>query len=48
MLDVSLSNRRRTTCDGRSRRDFLRIGGLSALGLSLADVLKREAQAGAA
>ncbi|HEY1066451.1 MAG TPA: DUF1501 domain-containing protein [Pirellulales bacterium] len=45
MLDVSLSNRRERTCDGRSRRDFLRSGGLSALGLSLADVLRLEARA---
>ncbi len=28
------------TCDGVSRRDLLRVGGLSLLGLSLADVLR--------
>jgi hypothetical protein len=33
-------------CDGVSRRDFLRIGGLSLGGLSLAQLLRTEAQAG--
>jgi hypothetical protein len=34
-------------CDGVSRRRFLQIGGLSALGLSLADTLRLEANDGA-
>jgi hypothetical protein len=29
----------RTLCDGRTRREFLRIGGLGALGLGLSDAL---------
>jgi hypothetical protein len=33
------------TCDGLSRRDFMRIGGLSFLGLSLPSVLSWESQA---
>jgi hypothetical protein len=35
-----------TLCDGRTRRDFLRLGGLGALGLGLSDALRFwEAQA---
>ncbi|MCB1227059.1 MAG: DUF1501 domain-containing protein [Verrucomicrobiales bacterium] len=34
-----------TFCDGLSRRDFLRIGGLAMGGLSLPDLLKAEAEA---
>ncbi len=30
----------RTLCDGRTRREFLRIGGLGALGLGLSDALR--------
>ena len=33
-------------CDGISRRDFLKIGGLALGGLSLTDVLAAEARAG--
>ncbi|MCC2670394.1 MAG: hypothetical protein K0Q72_2865, partial [Armatimonadetes bacterium] len=33
-------------CDGVSRRDFLRVGGLSLAGLSLADTLRAEAAVG--
>src|SRR6478672_506154 len=33
-------------CDGVDRREFLRIGGLSALGLGLADALRLRAVAG--
>ena len=33
-------------CDGVSRRGFLKIGGLAMGGLSLADLLRAEAQAG--
>src|SRR5262249_37951302 len=37
----------RTLCDGRTRRDFLRLGGLAALGLGLDDALRwRPAAAG--
>jgi len=31
---------RAQSCDGVSRRDFLRVGGLAALGLSLSGFLK--------
>ncbi len=48
MLDISLSHRRSTLCNGVSRRDFLRIGALAPLGLSLADLLSNKALAGAA
>jgi hypothetical protein len=47
MLDIILG-RRRSRCDGVSRRDLLRVGALGALGLTLADVLREEARAGAA
>lgn len=33
----------RPTCDGVSRRDFLRVGALGAAGLSLADLLRGQA-----
>lgn len=33
----------RTLCDGLTRRDFLQIGGLGALGLGLADALRLQA-----
>ena len=33
------------TCDGMSRRDLLRVGGLSMLGLTLADVLRLQSVA---
>src|ERR1700710_2909742 len=33
-------------CDGFSRRDFLRIGGLAMGGLSLPQILRAEAQSG--
>lgn len=39
MLDVSLSNRRSRLCNGYTRRDFLRVGALAPLGLSLASFL---------
>jgi len=39
------STGRRTFCDGVSRRDFLRIGSLG-MGLTLADILAAESQAG--
>ncbi len=40
MLDISLSAKRSQFCNGWSRRDFLRVGALAPLGLSLADVLR--------
>ena len=33
-----------TTCDGVSRRDFLQVGTLGALGFSLANLAQAEAQ----
>lgn len=39
MFDVSLNPKLLGRCDGVSRRDFLRIGGLGPLGLSLAGSL---------
>src|SRR5580698_9829451 len=45
MLDIALDSRINRRCDGLGRRDFLRVGGLSVLGLSLAQLLKSEAAA---
>lgn len=42
MLDVSLSGRLNRLCSGYSRRDFLRVGTLAPLGLSLANLLGLE------
>ena len=39
-------DQRRQFCDGISRRNFLRIGGMGAVGLTLAQLLGIEAQAG--
>jgi Protein of unknown function (DUF1501) len=39
-------DRNRTHCDGLSRRGFLKIGGMAAGGLSLAQLLEAEAKAG--
>lgn len=39
MLDVTLDGRVSRTCDGVSRRDFLRVGSLGAVGLSLPAML---------
>ena len=44
---LSLFGQARDFCDGVSRRDFLRIGALGIGGLTLADLLRLEAQAGA-
>lgn len=44
---LSLDDRPVRLCDGVSRREWLRVGGLSALGLSLADLLRVEAAAAA-
>jgi uncharacterized protein (DUF1501 family) len=43
-----LGQARQRTCQGMSRRAFLQIGGSSALGLSLADLLKMRAVTGSA
>src|SRR5262249_34883493 len=43
MFDLTLGRAR--DCTGVSRRTFLRVGGLSALGLSLPDSLRRRAAA---
>src|SRR3954469_12996422 len=40
------ADRDRPFCDGVSRRNFLKIGGLGAAGLSLPKLLELEAQAG--
>src|SRR5262245_4197882 len=45
---LTFLGRSRSFCDGVSRRDFLRVGALSIGGLSLADVLRMQAQAGTA
>jgi uncharacterized protein (DUF1501 family) len=42
MLDFSLSPARHRLCSGPSRRDFLRIGALAPLGLSLPQLLASE------
>jgi hypothetical protein len=44
MFDLPLGPARRR-CDGASRRDFLRVGGLTALGLGLPHLLRAEAMA---
>src|SRR5438309_7808300 len=41
------SDRRQRFCDGISRRDFLRAGALGVGGLSLAELLRLRAHAGA-
>ena len=43
MLDLYLSRSASRRCDGATRRDFLRVGGLGAVGLSLPAVLQMEA-----
>jgi len=47
MLDFSLSPARHRLCSGPSRRDFLRIGALAPLGLSLPQLLASEKTAAA-
>lgn len=47
MLDISLSDRRSTLCCGVTRRDFIRVGALAPLGLSLANLLSWEKAIGA-
>jgi Protein of unknown function (DUF1501) len=43
---LTILGRKRRFCDGVSRRDFLRVGALAVGGLSLADLLREDAQAG--
>jgi hypothetical protein len=45
---LTILGRKRRFCDGVSRRDFLRVGALTVGGLSLADLLRGDAQAGSA
>ena len=40
------SSRRNEFCDGASRRDFLKIGGLTMGGLTLPQLLRAESQSG--
>ena len=42
-----LANGKSVTCEGSSRRDFLRVGSLGFGALTLADVLRARAEAGA-
>jgi uncharacterized protein (DUF1501 family) len=44
MLDIILGKKQHR-CDGATRRDFLRVGALGAMGVSLVGTLKQEAQA---
>ncbi|MBY0524645.1 MAG: DUF1501 domain-containing protein [Gemmataceae bacterium] len=46
MLTLFGKSKSKRLCDGVSRRDFLRIGGLGLGGLALPDLLRAEAQAG--
>jgi hypothetical protein len=48
MFDISLNPQRHRLCSGVSRRDFLRVGALAPLGLSLTDLLAARANAGTA
>ncbi len=43
MIDLSLSSTRHRLCNGVSRRDFIRIGALAPLGLSLPQLLAASA-----
>jgi hypothetical protein len=47
MFDLHMGLRRLRQCDGASRRDFLRVGGLATLGLSLPSLLRAQAAAAA-
>src|SRR4051794_4543166 len=44
MIDITTGLQR--DCDNLGRRDFIRVGGLTALGLGAADLFRLEAQAG--
>src|SRR5258707_906822 len=45
MMFHLFSSRRGTTCDGASRRDFLKVGALGMGGLMLPDLLRARAAA---
>ena len=45
MLEISGKKTQQNLCDGLGRRRFLQVGGLSALGLSLSDLLRLETEA---
>src|SRR5579862_2036829 len=45
MLDIILGKRGLGRCDGVSRRDFLRVGALGGLGLTLPLLLRNQVQA---
>ena len=42
---ISIPGKSGSTCDGFSRREFLRIGGMGMAGISLADILRLQAHA---
>jgi hypothetical protein len=42
---ISIPGKSGSTCDGFSRREFLRVGGAGLLGISLADILRLQAGA---
>ena len=42
---ISIPGQPGSTCDGFSRREFLRVGGAGVLGISLADILRLQARA---
>src|SRR5882762_3171790 len=42
---LSIPGKSGSTCDGFSRREFLRVGGAGILGVSLADILRLQARA---
>src|SRR5437867_1415239 len=42
---ISIPGKPGSTCDGFSRREFLRIGGAGMMGISLADILRLQARA---
>ena len=46
MLTIPGGSQSRNFCDGMSRRNFLQIGGLGLSGITLADLLANEAEAG--
>ena len=43
---LTIIGQERRFCDGVSRRNFLRLGGLALGGLTLADLLRADSQAG--
>src|SRR5688500_5402949 len=45
VLMLTFLGQKQKFCDGVSRREFLRVGGLTVGGLTLADVLRLRAQA---